>query len=214
MNTDQIKRENEAMYDMTIMHDPPKAIGNCFQACVASLLGLPLAEVPHFCEPVRHWERRFHQWLAARDLFAVEASLKVPDSLFLSPRTMCILTGDSPRGRHAVIGRVTPGADGFEYVHDPHPERGYYAGKEPDQVMFIGRVVRDSALEAELNDARNKLAAVEKLTREREAANARIERVRGLKASNPPDSVPNWDWGQGFAHGYNAALADSRKAVE
>lgn len=96
MNTDQIKRENEAMYDMTIMHDPPKAIGNCFQACVASLLGLPLAEVPHFCEPVRHWERRFHQWLAARDLFAVEASLKVPDSLFLSPRTMCILTGDSP----------------------------------------------------------------------------------------------------------------------
>lgn len=58
------------------------------------------------------------------------------------------------------------------------------------------------------------LAEVERLTAELAAAQAKIERVNVMEASNPPDSVPNWEWGQGFAHGYNSALADVRKAVE
>lgn len=182
--------------DMTIMHDPPNAIGNCFPACIASVLGLPLDDVPHFCEPVKGWERRFHRWLAERDLFALEASLKVPDSLFLSPRTLCILTGDSPRGRHAVVGRVSADADCFEYVHDPHPSRGFYGGKEPDQVMFIGRVVRDNALEAELAYHRTQLTA----------ANEKLARVAAIEKSQAV--------GHDYRRGYNACREAVRKIIQ
>ena len=39
----------ERWVEQTILHDPEKKnYGNCMQACVASLLNIPLNDVPHF----------------------------------------------------------------------------------------------------------------------------------------------------------------------
>ena len=52
--------------------DPP-VVGNCFQACVASLLDLPLDDVPHFCD-CNSWPMNFHRWLEDRGLTSVQFS--------------------------------------------------------------------------------------------------------------------------------------------
>lgn len=86
--------------------------GNCFSACVATLLELPLSEVPYFMDD---WPRSFDQWLHERGLYAM--SFTLPSDPALLPRGGYILGGQSPRGSHAVV------AMGAEIVHDPHPSR-------------------------------------------------------------------------------------------
>ena len=50
--------------DQTILYDPDPAslMGNCFQACVASIFELPLDMVPHFCQE-EDWYLLFTNWL-------------------------------------------------------------------------------------------------------------------------------------------------------
>lgn len=126
--------------------------GNCFQACVASLLELPLDDVPHFIEteaPGVDWYVGFTEWLAARQMFAVEVRLDVPAVLGLQPGVHCIISGPSPRhsGLHSVVGRVAddPREAGFILEHDPHPSRDFFAGKAPSWVMFIGERIQANA---------------------------------------------------------------------
>lgn len=116
--------------------------GNCFSACVASMLELPLDEVPYFMgtwdEPEGAWWHRFTAWLGARGWSAVMFAI---GSGYPAPGQLCILGGRSPRDLltaeerraagvelpdgetllHVVVGRGT--ADGVEVVHDPHPSR-------------------------------------------------------------------------------------------
>jgi len=96
--------------------------GNCFSACIASMLGLPLEDVPTFVA--------FPNWLGLANEFVKSFGFE----LFMSvPRFIeyCrsakdsgyhgyyIATGMGPRGvEHAVICK-----DG-QIVHDPHPEGG------------------------------------------------------------------------------------------
>lgn len=93
----------------------PRVVGNCFQACVASLLDLSMHEVPHFFDDFEHWPMNFHRWLDARGLTSVqfsEADLDARPSFWGHH----IITGPSPRGgRHGVIG--LNGSIAF----DPHP---------------------------------------------------------------------------------------------
>jgi hypothetical protein len=100
--------------DQEFLHDPPKQNGDCLRAIVASLLDLPLSEVPHFCAEGdgEGWFLRLGLWLQARGLCVVP---------LLGPQCIDafhIAAGPSRRGvRHAVVmrnGRV---------VHDPHPTR-------------------------------------------------------------------------------------------
>jgi len=101
--------------------------GNCFSACVASLLELGIDDVPYFMGGVADgkgdddpctWFDRFQSWLAAYGLWAVcfDASNEfVPSGLH-------ILSGKSPRGKksddlHSVV------ANGIHVVHDPHKSR-------------------------------------------------------------------------------------------
>ncbi len=89
--------------------------GNCFSACVASLLHLPIEDVPTFCAEGDKWFEVFQQWLRPLGLYAF--MLKHCEEW--RPDGYYILGGKSPRGDffHAVIAR-----DG-EIVHDPHPSR-------------------------------------------------------------------------------------------
>lgn len=93
--------------------------GNCFSACIATLLGLPLADVPYFMEPEDWWDG-FLEWLRPRGLYALCFPLKDQG---WRPPGYHVLSGRSPRrpddpnAHHSVVAR------GDEIIHDPHPSR-------------------------------------------------------------------------------------------
>jgi hypothetical protein len=104
--------------------------GNCWSACIASLLELPIEEVPPF---VKDGGENFLQlaqdWLGKRGLFILR--IRMPKEILTGddirwhqiPECLCIATGKSPRGDygHAVVGRIVD-AYKFEMLHDPHPD--------------------------------------------------------------------------------------------
>ena len=94
--------------------------GNCFSACVASLLEIPISEVPYFMGDekdwgVKDWFQDFLAWLRPRGWWAIPIPLRNG----WKPEGLCILSGKSPRGDfdHSVVAR------GLEMIHDPHPSR-------------------------------------------------------------------------------------------
>lgn len=111
--------------------------GNCWQAAIASLLGLRLEDVPDFVherypveknensaweyeEGVRlnpfHWQDT-QTWLRERGLYMVEANSFVAPHV--SPLGFHLKGGKSPRGfDHVVVGL------GEATIHDPHPDDG------------------------------------------------------------------------------------------
>lgn len=95
--------------------------GDCFRACVASLLDLPIEDVPHFVQHVSWWNetRRF-----------VRATVPGWDIGYFWPEDFPhvetvahgIGSGVSPRMgafKHAVIVDT----ERWEVEHDPHPSR-------------------------------------------------------------------------------------------
>lgn len=99
------------------------AEGNCFDACVASLLGLPLEEVDYF-KGEETWYADFQNWLAPRGLAYVEVNCCDPSPFYRFPLpVLAIAGGPSPRGvegGHAVVIELHQWAK--KIVHDPHPD--------------------------------------------------------------------------------------------
>lgn len=93
--------------------------GNCMSACIASLLELPIAQVPYFMgtegEPDDLWKKRINRWLAPHGFSFMY--FKAARDFTQWPPGYYVLTGRSPRGLHAVV------AKGDRIVHDPHPSR-------------------------------------------------------------------------------------------
>jgi hypothetical protein len=113
--------------------------GDCLSACLASLLELEIGEVPKF--------RRDHgpeemmpaarRWLAENFHFSLICVDQKLERLGAAPGQLCIAGGRSPAPNglyHAVVGRITP--NGFEIVHDPHPEGRGIRG-EPLALYFL-----------------------------------------------------------------------------
>ena len=103
----------------TIYGDDPRP-GNCAQAAVASLLELPLDAVPHFFEDCT--EENYLSGWGRFDAFFEERGVYV-NKREASPRSapswIHLAGGPSPRGiEHMVV------ADGFDIIHDPHPDGG------------------------------------------------------------------------------------------
>lgn len=110
--------------DQTVVGFPG---GNCFSACVASILGLTLADVPYFMgdapmdEPDGGWFDRFADWLEPHGFYPV--FFRLDDQGLWRPPGLHILSGRSPRApegkdwQHSVVARRR------EIVHDPHPSR-------------------------------------------------------------------------------------------
>jgi hypothetical protein len=88
--------------------------GNCVQACVASILGLSLADIPNFADakdgPSQHLA--LESWMSDRGIeLLLMPGNYVPDAFYLG-------IGPGPRGcYHMVVMR-----DG-SLAHDPHPSR-------------------------------------------------------------------------------------------
>jgi hypothetical protein len=122
--------------------------GNCFQVCLACILGEPLSEVPHFYntdEPLEQQHANIRNWLRERGWlwfcfewrwFAEEIKAERPP---LPPAGLVVVSGKSPRGdwAHAVVGRVT--AVGWELVHDPHPSKAGIDG-DPEFIQIVAPV--------------------------------------------------------------------------
>lgn len=132
--------------------------GNCFAACIASLLEVPAETVPNFMlglpswdpndsEAAGRWARAFlaavNAWLAPRGLWYFELWVDggLPRYLTDATPTSAYWLGVGPvegGAYHAVVMR------GAEMVHDPHPRR---TGLE--RVEIIGLLVPFDPAKAE-----------------------------------------------------------------
>ena len=128
-----------------------EGLGNCFSACVASILELPIEEVPFFGADELWWTR-FAEWLEARNLYPV--CLKHRPGR--APVGYHILSGKSPRGEfmHSVV------AKGEDIVHDPHPSRANIQDRV-DTIIMVPMDFGDH--KRELDTLRERVAKLEAL---------------------------------------------------
>jgi len=100
--------------------------GNALQACVASILGLGLDEVPNFIAMPGDMYENLREFLATHGLGFMRLSLDNHGHLPFAPaakKIHCLLAGDSPHGdhRHVVVAEVGPNDTKVTPVFDPHP---------------------------------------------------------------------------------------------
>lgn len=120
--------------------------GNCWQACVASLLNKDLHEVPETeFGPDVDWLGCWEKWLQSEGYTMVWFHCGHDDvwpGIYITPGTYCILSGRSPRSPdenpygHAIVGQWHGPSDGIRAVHDPHPAGGFIKG-QPERITFI-----------------------------------------------------------------------------
>ncbi len=94
--------------------------GNCFSACVASILELGIEDVPHFCAySNKRWLREAEAWLRENyNLTLLSFASRGTSGVYCIPAIHHILSGQSVRGLcHSVVGFRG------KVVHDPHPSR-------------------------------------------------------------------------------------------
>lgn len=101
--------------------------GNCFQACVASLLEVAMDDLPHFCRDFKgDWLGQTNGWLNER--FGV-CLFDVPYVDWARwcvgmQGAYCIASGPNTQGvQHSVIGQVRQSEDGVQdvvMVHNPN----------------------------------------------------------------------------------------------
>ena len=110
--------------------------GNCFSACVASILELSLEDVPYFMgtlEDGDEWFDKFENWLARHSLYPVMFKLSIAEDNDWRPSGLHILSGKSPRAKTDEMHSVV--ADKSKVLHDPHPSRDGILSHD-DVVLF------------------------------------------------------------------------------
>lgn len=115
---------------------------NCFRACVATVLNLPIEEVPQACDG-KTWDwDAFQDWLAKMNLQAIEMTFLNGGTMYpVRKPVLCIATGPSPRlpgVQHAVVAEFI-GLEGFRLLFDPHMEELWIDG-EPTHATFFVRI--------------------------------------------------------------------------
>jgi hypothetical protein len=107
--------------------------GNCFAACIASLLEVPIEEVK-INPSADAWYESLQAYLRPKNLFFLEVRLDVAKHypLYEMNGVYCIMSGKSPRSfeghdgtNHAVVGKINSEVGKpviFDAIHDPHPD--------------------------------------------------------------------------------------------
>lgn len=110
--------------------------GNCFAACIASLLEVPIEEVPIDPSP-ENWWNTAQDYLRHKNLFFLEVRIDVAKQypLYAMNNVYCIFSGRSPRKfkghemvNHCVVGMIDTLPDQpviFTPIHDPHPDNTF-----------------------------------------------------------------------------------------
>jgi hypothetical protein len=115
--------------------NPGAEYGDCLRCCVASILDLPAASVPHFAglpDPTVNWTGRLQNFLSARGQYYIEVT-DIPYCWRRKwIRPLVIAGGASPRGKwgHCVVGELS--REGYRMIHDPHPSRAGLVGDPED----------------------------------------------------------------------------------
>ncbi len=101
--------------------------GNCFTACVASILHLDLEIIPNFCvEHGSYFQKFTNEWLREKTgFFYMESRIPDEETRQLILKGYYIVSGKSPRSKlcdHCVVGF------NGQMVHDPHPDNTFISG--------------------------------------------------------------------------------------
>jgi len=122
--------------------------GNCFAACIASLLEVDIDEVtidPHQDK----WFDSLQSYLKPKNLFFLEVRIDVAVHypLYEMNGVYCIMSGKSPREfeghdgvNHCVVGMINsePGKPViWDAIHDPHPDNTFLKEKSLWGLGFI-----------------------------------------------------------------------------
>ena len=104
-----------------------KPEGNCFSACIASILEVPLEALPNLNGySDDDWWLKTQQWIEENsDYSYIEVTITtLEEAAYSFGNSYWIATGKSPRGNcnHAVVFL------GGKMVHDPHPDRAGLRG--------------------------------------------------------------------------------------
>lgn len=117
--------------DQQFLHDPANGQeGDCFRACIASILELPIEDVPHFAQLTGGRSEDFwnmaYDWLEDRGYGYVHSTML--NGPIFSKGSYHLLSGPSPRGIgwHCVVALCG------KIVHDPHPSRAGLAGTQKE----------------------------------------------------------------------------------
>lgn len=105
--------------------------GNCFSACVASIIELPIEDVPQFMSAGTEWFGALSTWCAERGLvvkyWPCKAWCETEGDIFLGvPTGLAIMSGESPRHPGVLHSVVALDA---KLCHDPHPSRQGIVGR-------------------------------------------------------------------------------------
>lgn len=131
--------------------------GNCFQVCIATVTGIPLAEVPHFYSIFGEDEtdkanRNIANWLGGHGFHMAYYPYEVVKEGLQAgwfyagsekEKVVVIVTGQSPRGdwKHAVVGVLDATAPhGWILLHDPHPSGAGIA--TTDGIEVVSKTMR------------------------------------------------------------------------
>ena len=98
--------------------------GNALQACAASILGLPLGDMPNFVDASDYWAAMLaHARLLNLGLIKVPLTENGQLPYPSAPGTLCLARGNSPRGPqgHVVVAAVAADGTSLKLVHDPWP---------------------------------------------------------------------------------------------
>lgn len=137
--------------------------GNCFAACLASILDMAIEDVPEMsCD--EQFEIML-AWLWERGLTAVELNFR-PRAQFphvfsgfgLKGTGLAIASGKSPRGNfdHAVVVAVDHNIQQVQFIHDPHPSRDFLRDLEALCFIQPGRLKHQLARQPLANEPEEK----------------------------------------------------------
>lgn len=135
-----------ATHKMLIEHDPENGKwGDCFRCCLAYILRMRVADVPHFMDGGRPGEMVWQEvdvWLAARRLGLAHLPFQADPDVVLqamaeynSASIEYLLGGTSSRGcGHSVVARA--GA----IIHDPSPKNDGLVGPMENGLTWVNLV--------------------------------------------------------------------------
>ena len=116
-----------------LYQDKPRVYGDCMRASIASLLDLPIEDVPHFLQLAEGHVVEFYdlieEFLEARGISVLWQHELAYHWREGDPSVYHLMSGPSPR--HAGVSHCIVGRNGHPYF-DPHPDQTMLAGT-PDQ---------------------------------------------------------------------------------
>lgn len=117
--------------------------GNCFCACIASILECPI-EIVDF-KMGENWIVDTQAILGRHGFMFIGVNILKGHCIVPLPDPYCIFTGRSPRDAsmlHSVVGKLVHFQEkeiemvAYRTVHDPHPDKTGIVG-EPEEIGFI-----------------------------------------------------------------------------